>query len=416
MFKKNIVNIILTILLLEGFWGLIFKGWYMVITISIILLPSIVQSLYSSRKEIRLESNWLVCYFGALFMSVISSYIFRKQTIIQSLGNTELLWFFYFFSFFYFNKFRLTASQIEKVIDVLFILFSISYLLQYFVFYPREVFTMLAFTGSERRFRMTGQLIVFIGFFLYLNRLLMGNNKINNLLKLLISGFIIVLLGFRTEILVLILTSLLLIIRIKGFNLRIFKYISVIVVLAFALYSTESGKTTIDNMIQRNEESNFSNSDYIRVQQWDYFTNYHFKSTAERFWGTGLPSWESTYGKQLGNLADFSDRRSNVHTSIAQWRDWGLIGLSWVMGVPMFLVLIGLIFYFIFLKTTPNYYYLSSLYLFLLFASITTVEFYRNGAFVFHGLILYLANRIRAEKSLYYKNDENRNYYTTSIK
>ena len=354
------------------------------------------------RKKFVFENRWILFFLLSIFTNLVSCQIYRGQTIGESLSNTELLWFFFILSFYIYVYQGYSIQQIESAIKKLYLCFCVVYLMQYFIFYPHHVFYMLSLMESEHRFRLNGQYVLFWGYFYYLNVLIMTKKPLaKDIFALLLGFFVIILLGFRTGIVGIVLSSGLMVIRIKGFSYKIIKYFLIAGIIGVCVIATPVGRNILDNMIERNETESFDNEDYIRVKQFMYFSQEHFKSDYERFWGSGMANVESKYGKYYVAMLD-----PGGVTSRAQWRDWGLIGLSWIMGIPMFLVMLFLIFYMIFKKTDKNHYYVSCLYLFMLMSGITTVEVYRNGAFVFHGLMLYLMGLIKNKLK-----DENRNNY-----
>lgn len=196
-------------------------------------------------------------------------------------------------------------------------------------------------------------------------------------------------LGFRSLLLALILCSLLMIYKTVGFTFKsLFKLAFVSMLLIFILYQFDFTQNTINAIINRNQEQNFQNEDYIRIQQFHYFTQEHFINASDFFFGSGFPSEQSNYGKSMLRLQEFNQYGEYV-SSVGAWFDWGLIGLSWIAGIPTVTVLLIISAKAILKKTDKRYCYFAFFYLFLVMASITTIEYYRGGAFVFHAIALY---------------------------
>ena len=288
-------------------------------------------------------------------------------------------------SFYVYYRIGFSISEIEDALSILFLIFCISYIAQYYIFYPKDVFYQLALTEDEHRFRLVGQFISFIGYFYALNNVVLRKINYKSVSFLILGFWVILLMGFRSGLVAVIFSSILMIFRIRGVSAKTFLYLFVIGAIFFTILYSSEENTILGNMISRTENNTSNSENYIRVRQFAYYTQDHFRNYSEWFFGTGIPSANSEYGKYMESLTD----KGNV-TSVAQWRDWGLLGLSWIMGVPMFACMLFLVLYMIFKKTPPRYYYISSLYLSMLLMGITTVEVYRNGAFVFHGLLLYL--------------------------
>ena len=219
-----------------------------------------------------------------------------------------------------------------------------------------------------------------------------------NILGLLLSFICIVLLGFRSYFASILLVSLIQIYRVKGVSLKSFKTIICGVLCLFLLSQTEMVQNVIENMKNRQHSQTFSNKEYIRWMEFNYYTNNHFQNGYEMFWGSGPWNGDSQYGKYIESFRRAESVISGNDTSVTTWWDWGLIGLSWAMGIPLALLIYIYLFYMAFKKTNKRYYYMSSIYIFLILTSITTIETYRFGAFTFHALLLYLMYAIRREK------------------
>lgn len=70
--------------------------------------------------------------------------------------------------------------------------------------------------------------------------------------------------------------------------------------------------------------------------------------------------------------------------------DWGLIGQTWVLGT---LTVIGYLLMSLkacFMKVSPEYVYIRLWYIFLLL-SVTNAEFTRDGNFLIHAYVIYMA-------------------------
>ena len=168
-----------------------------------------------------------------------------------------------------------------------------------------------------------------------------------------------------------------------------------VIVLAFAIIiaiQIPAVQKQIDNMMLRQTEGQtFQNEDYVRNIQLFYFINEHPINPLDYFFGSGIPSYSSKYGKDWYNVStEIGSYGQRMTVGMYGWVDWGIIGLSWMTGVPMGILLYGFILFMIFRKYGKRNLYISALYLFLLLTSITTIEFYRQGAYVYHAFILYL--------------------------
>ena len=133
--------------------------------------------------------------------------------------------------------------------------------------------------------------------------------------------------------------------------------------------------------IERNAlGQNLTDDDYIRVAQFDFFTNDYFTNGVEYFFGSGIPFPNSSFGKWF----------ENYHLLGMQYVDWGIIGVSWVLGI---LTAVAIVLFFlkgIRLKVDKEHKYLCLYLFFLLTTCITNWEMFRNGNFLVHAIVLYL--------------------------
>lgn len=194
--------------------------------------------------------------------------------------------------------------------------------------------------------------------------------------------YVIVLMNFRSLLFVLPLFLFFYLYKVNKIKIESVVYILISIVILYALYLYfQPVKFAIDAMFERAEDNNFSNSDYIRNINLNYFLNVHFKSPLEYFFGSGMPYKASNiYANQMIELAQY-------HKIF--WVDWGLLGLSWMLGV---LPVMAMVYYCViaYKKSNANTYFLSIWLLFLISCSITSKEFYREGNLVIQALVLYL--------------------------
>lgn len=391
--NPKIFTSLILIFIFDGFWGFFdLSAWYMYVCIFICFLCALV-SINNKNISFFWGNKILWLFLLSIGLNFYFSYLNRHLPPIQVLRTPAVLDFFFFFSFFIFVSIRLSTKDIENILKISFFIFLTCFFLEYFVFFPLPVFKFTSATENEHRFRLVGQLVGFIGYFYYMNRLLMNRGKTFSNICYVFGGLLfVILLGFRTHLISIVIASMYLIFRIKGFSLKKIRYYLIIVSFGAAvIFSTSFGKEVINHIIERNETDVMTNDDYVRARQWVYFTNYHFISTTDYLFGSGFPTGNNAYSQ---NMSVFYKNEKENLSSPTQWRDWGLLGLSWVMGLPLFLVLISFIAFMIFKKVPEDYLFISATYLELLLSGFSTIEFYREGAFVFHGLILCLMLQI----------------------
>lgn len=373
------------LVLLQFFELIIFKDhfWYYLLTL--LLLCFLFKGyLYQSSLK-----KYIVAYVVFIFVSAISSNYFNKQpvvgTFVESYPYLGLL------SFFLLPSFQINQSElIEKGIVKLAIVFCICYLMQY-VLYPVILFSGASTTSFETgiiRIRMAGSAL---SFFLYL----WGLTKFLEMREgkfVLISLFALLvplMMGFRSLLFLVVICTVILIIKVEGLSLKIVFYSSLMVIVGFAMSFLPFIRDKIDSMIVRQDSGqSFSNSDYIRFVEYDYYLENVFTNPLERFWGGGAPIYGTSYYKEI--MLAFE--------KLLYWNDWGIIGLSWIIGVIPVGILIFLVLRCCFFRLNSHYFYLKLLLLLLLLGSIaTSMEIYRNGNLIIVGLIMYLMEQNKYE-------------------
>ena len=379
------------------FWGAMTSLRFICYAICITLFCFCFVCLRKEDKQLT-KYNWRylpLLFCVAIVSNIISCMINRNQEISLSLKISEYLYLFYFLFFYVFVVSKISVKNCEWLIKVLFFTFSLAYLLEYFVFFPKPVIAPLYIGMSEHRIRLYGQMICFIGYFFFLNKLLCKQGAhLVNVTGIALGLIIILTLGFRSTLIGTIVVSIFMIYRVQGRLTSIVRSFVLLAILICVVMNTEFGENVISNMLERQATDNFDNSDYIRILEWNYYTTNHFINGYDYFFGSGLPNDNSAYGRQIASLATFN-QYGEVTTSVAQWRDWGIIGFSWILGLPATFTLILLFGILIFTKVDKQYMYLKCTYCLLLLISITTMEIFRQGAFVFHALSLYMIYRLK---------------------
>lgn len=171
-----------------------------------------------------------------------------------------------------------------------------------------------------------------------------------------------------------------------------------IAIICCGVFMNEKVSERITNRFEQSAGEDFSNKDYIRVIQYEYFTQKHFKNDIEHFFGSGMPEQRTAYGKDQNELA-----KAGIF-----YVDWGIIGMSWMLGV---ITLVGMIGYMVvaIIKSWKMEPYIPMWLIYMLLVSVTTGEFIRDGSFIVQALVLALITK---------KNicNENRNINISSCK
>ena len=281
------------------------------------------------------------------------------------------------------KKINPSIIQIEKSLITLILIFCFSYIIQ-FIIYP-----IVIFHGAEGEFyqdvriRLAGQGLSSLGYFLGLNNLLIGKRKVGSLLLSILCFSTIFLMGFRTMLAGIVIISFVLFFRINGFTWKLFMFGLLALAIFFLVLQIPIFAEKFSNMNERQETQTFYNSDYIRLIEFQYFTKSHFASPIEFILGSGMPSTGSAYGRYMGFITD-----AGIY-----YVDWGLVGLSWIIGLTPVVFMISYAFKALILKVNKKYYYIGAWFLYLLLISITTQEFYRPGNFVVQAIALFIVEK-----------------------
>lgn len=366
----------------------VFPAQFMVISDIII-----IYSILGIKDTKAIFTKPLNIFLIFLFINIVSCYYYEKQSILLSITNIDFITFFPFLSYFYMIRKRKNPFSIEDIewnikrfYFIIFFIFVVQYALL-----PYRIINLSTYIEEEKRFTIFGQIITIVAYFYFLNKYLI--TKKNKYMAFLLPEILIVFIqGFRIYILALIIVSALFIIKTGSFKKTI-KLVSIAFIISLFLIQIPIVNNAISNMQNRQIDNNFSNEDYIRIRQFEYFTTEHFKSSMEYILGSGFSNIRSEYGKKMFYLQQLNNE--NQLGPIGGWRDWGMVGLSWMIGIPCMLCILYCIFIILKTHIPKQYLYLKYFYLFILLTSVTSVEFYRWGSVFIHGILFYLFEIIK---------------------
>ena len=219
------------------------------------------------------------------------------------------------------------------------------------------------------------------------------------ILILLFGGFLVFfMLAFRLMLAAILLISFLLVAKVVKIRLSSFIRIIISTIIITAMLSyVPFVRSGIDRMVTaQNDAQSYENDDYIRMIELDYYMNHHFISVTERLIGSGHPGKKSNYGKEMKVDAD-DDLYTHATT---KWNDWGLVGLSWIIGPFSVIILIIMMIKCIIIswRADEKYLFVAAWFTFLLLISINNAEAYRQGTFIYYALMFYYVHRLRREK------------------
>ena len=344
-------------------------------------------------------------YVGFVFISCTYSTIYNHQNIIRVIGNSYT----YFGLLFTFivMKYKPNSIQLEKAIKYLSIIFCCCYLLQWLI-YPFNIFSgsldETKITNEEFRMRMPGSICAYCLFFYGVNKFILYKHKKDLLYAFL--GFIpIIIMGFRSLTAATAVFAVLMLIFITRSVVKTFTWLIFGFILLITVSQLNIVQTKINEMLERQESGQtFENDDYIRFLEYEYFEEQFFTKPGERFWGAGVPVDKTT--TYYRNMDDAIERLQYY------WVDLGLIGLSYIIGIPAVLLFCGIICDCIRKARSVQFQYIRFTLLTVFVGSIvTSMEIFRTGNILIISLylcLIYVSNKERNLQNQQFKY-ENRN-------
>lgn len=395
------------ILLMTGIWGLFAPSDnFMKLFIPVIDIISIITFLVDYKK---IRSNFkrvLLIFLFCIVINILGVWALRGQSIISSLRGTDLLNLLSIYSIFIWHKLKLSENNAKKILIYLMWIFIFCYLLQWFIF-PYPLFyvegdgALDSFLSSGGiRFRLQAQGIAFLSFFYSIYKII-KHGEWKDYFLMILSGAVIIMFEFRSQLIILPFIFILQLVYYSKYRRkRVFWSFFSIIIIGMLLMQSDFVADKIETLQSRNETQNFSNDDYIRFFTYDYYTKEVPLNFYEKIFGTGLDGIDGEYKEETSKAKEIG----------YIWGDWGLIGLSWKLGIPgvLCLIIYSLKAYKISRKT-PDMHYIGLWFLFLVITGTFNREFYRYGIFAIQGFALYILDLKVKGKYNIVKN-ENRNF------
>ena len=378
---NNYTKLVFTILIFCSCFGFVFiPEQTMILSVPLLLYYTIKDKKWGET----FFSKAIILFYLFITIGLFTCFYYRGQTPLQTMQTTYWVGFNGILIYYFMKYKKLDTYKVENIISILYLVFCICYLIQYLI-YPFHLFRTLA-SDDGSRFRMVGQLVLSLGFFYELNCYI-NNSRKKHLFYSFLGMVIFILLGFRSLFAALIICIIILLIKRYGFSKKFMKYVVIGGVCAVFIMFLPFTQNTIKAMIERQKTDNFKNEDYIRIRQLDYYMNDHFKNHTEYVLGSGIPKHGTKYGNSIEVSAE------NYGSNVYGWVDWGFLGLSWIIGIPAVMCLILIFLKSIFLKVPQDTIYIQVWYIFLLLVGFTTIEAFRTGSFIFHGIAIYIIEK-----------------------
>lgn len=352
--------------------------------------------LYSAitNKEIVPYKILLTSYAIFVLCSCIYSWKFNGQQLIRVIGNSYP-YLGILFSFIVF-KYRLNSTQLEKVIKILSISFCLCYIIQ-FIIYPVNLFSgsldQTNVNSSVFRMRMPGSICAYCLFFYGINKFLLYKGK-KYLLYCLLGFLPIIIMGFRSlNALAMVSTFIMIPFVTKSFNKTISWFIACCILL-FIVSQLNIVQNKISEMEERqNSGQTFQNDEYVRYIEYDYFSNTVYVKPGEHIFGGGIPCDP--------NSEYYIESQRAIETSGLYWIDLGLIGLSFIIGIPAVILLTIIVLGCILKANMKDIQYIRFTLLSILLGSImTSMELFRAGNLLIISLyICLISEKIKDKKA-----------------
>ena len=379
--------IVFSVLIFLNFFGMFqISNTILIVT----LIPFVLWGIGNEKLCFRRVLLFLLI---SLIFNMVSCYIYQGQEFWDSIKAMA----FFYYIFFYFIICYLSPSVNSLVTSItwLSLIFNTLYILQFYLLQRGITFLPVdetsIYLGEGARFHMIGSGLASLSIFLGVNQFLSHKRKLYLLLS--ISGiFVLLLMAFRTMVVLSLLFVVLELFLVKGVKKSTFVYFILFGVLLLVTLQIPVVADKIEYMWEKQfgqgTEHSFSNKEYIRWVTLAYYYNDHFHDSLEMFLGSGYPVVNGSYYK-------------NIETSLWSigifWMDWGILGLSWMIGIPAVLSMLYYSFKVYKIKSDQAFFFLPIWFLYMILSSITTAEFFRQGNFIIQALCLYLAERTYKE-------------------
>ena len=354
----------------------------------VLLLPLCVYGYlrYNIKGKPAVFGKRIMIIMFCVMVSTISCNYFRGQSYFDSFMALRFFWLFMlYYLVFYIQP---PAANIIKGLKCFYFIYVFLYLLK--VLFPNipiglsfDSYASITSSDSFTSVFILGLYITVFGFSYYLNQFFISGRKHN---LLLMSGALFVWFYSlsRTNLVACIIVVLYSFCHYTKYKRVKFKTMIGILLAVFLIYNTPIVQQASQKIITKQTEgSNLDNDSYIRVIQFDYFVNEHFKSPVEFLLGSGMPHGNSAYGQMMLSHGETGGIKTG-------WFDWGMIGLSWVLGITTVLSLLFL-YWKAFRKFVSNQlFFVNLIYLFFIVSAPFAILSFDSGGFVMQSFLLYL--------------------------
>lgn len=344
-------------------------------------------SILNYKKGLPLN-KYIIALGVCIIFNAFSCLYFNDQSLLSSFRasndffNLALCWFFY--------NWDLSLKQWEKALWWICLCFGICYIIQYLV-YPSIIFSgQIRTEGPEQRMAIFGQGLASFSVLFGINKYFLTHN-IKYIVIILTGLFAVFGCGYRTMLLALLVNTFILVIRLGISKRTIISFVLIIITIYFFVNEIDFIQDQITNMTNRQEvldNNGFKNDPrYLNIIY--HYTSY-FKNPIEMILGSGMPFDGTKY-------YDFIQK---LNYSCYHYSDWGLIGLSWLLGIPAVIVMVAYSINIFRTKVSKEYLYIGTYFFNIVTSSITTHEFYIDQNYVVQAILFCVFMKILKKYNL----------------
>ena len=367
----------LFILFMLSFFGIVI---FNIVGFHYVTSAIILWIAFRYRKEKIVYKPFIYLYFVGFVISCIYSQLYNGQpfwlTMSFCSGYVGLL-----FALFLIQK-NLSSKELINMFVFIAVIYVILYIIQWIVF-PINIVSSAANQNAESdtyRLRIPGSICSFVLFYYGVNKVLL-KDKLRGFLYCCLGFMPIIIMGFRTLTAITVVSAFLMTATVTKKIKKTLVYFILFCGVAVAFSNVPIVSDKIQEMQDRQErETDSGTENNIRLIGYQYLSEQYFVKPGERIFGAGIPTLATKYTKDLNSLID------NYHI---YWNDTGLVGLSFLIGIPTVLMLCFIYLLCAWRCKSPDLQFIRFTAITMVFGSaMTTMELYRSGNILLFSILL----------------------------
>lgn len=327
----------------------------------------------------------LVC----VILNCISCQIYRQQAYF----DTFMAWapILILYLYYPFLQFQMQIKDWEWVLQMLFL--CVIFVHVFVTLFP-DIYLFQMSSGYtnylvDGRARAYSNVILWLGNIICFNKWMVKEQVAKNIVLFFVSMILIILTGYRIMLLADLVVCMVIFVKIKGLAFKnVVVGIFIVVFSLLIIGNSSMVRERWEEVMERNEEQNLDNEDYIRVVLVVYYYTEYFKSNWEMFFGSGMVErkfkGEGSLNRMISYPSKYSKEMSEQMTVDKKIpADVGLLGLSWEAGIPAVLLMVALCIILASVKQESKYLYIRYWGLFLLIISGLNPRYYYNHNLIY---------------------------------